>query len=117
MIINVVNDFTDTPGARYKTQGSFSGEEFRDNILYPKFINSLKEKKVLTVNLDGGYGYGSSFLEEAFGGLVRRLKKEKNNNYKKVLDIVIISNDNKIWNEKIKLYIESAINAPIKGGK
>ena len=31
MIINVVEDFTDTPGARYKTQGSFSGEEFRDN--------------------------------------------------------------------------------------
>ena len=28
----------------------------------------LNEKnEVLIVNLDGGYGYGSSFLEEAFG--------------------------------------------------
>ena len=116
MIIEVVKDFTDTPGARYKSQGSFSGEEFRDDTLYPKFIESLKENKVLTVNLDGGYGYGSSFLEESFGGLVRRLKKEKNKNYKKVLDIVIISNDNKVWNEKIKGYIESAI-ASSKGGK
>lgn len=117
MIIEVVKDFTDTPGARYKSQGSFSGEEFRDEILYPKFMESLKENKTLTVNLDGGYGYGSSFLEETFGGLVRRLKKEKNSNYKKVLDIIIISNDNKIWNEKIKLYIQSAIDAPIRGGK
>lgn len=117
MIINVVEDFTDTPGARYKTQGSFSGEEFRDKILYPKFIKALKENEILTVNLDGGYGYGSSFLEETFGGLVRRLRNEKNPNYKKVLDIIIISNDNKTWNEKIKSYIESAIVAPLKGGK
>ncbi|MDE6284799.1 MAG: STAS-like domain-containing protein [Bacilli bacterium] len=116
MVIDVVKDFTDTPGARFKWQGSFSGEEFRDDILYPKFIEALKEKKVLTVNLDGGYGYGSSFLEESFGGLVNRLKKEKNKNYKKVLDIVIISNDNKVWNEKIKSYIESAIVSS-KGGK
>ena len=47
MIINVVEDFTDTPGARYKTQGSFSGEEFRDEILYPQFIKSLKENETL----------------------------------------------------------------------
>ena len=46
MIINVVEDFTDTPGARYKTQGSFSGEEFRDKILYPKFIKALKESNL-----------------------------------------------------------------------
>lgn len=116
MIIEVAKDFTDTPGARYKSQGSYSGEEFRDDILYPKFIESLKENTILTVNLDGGYGYGSSFLEETFGGLVRRLKDENNQNYKKVLDIVIISNDNKMWVEKIKTYIESAIKAP-KGGK
>ena len=117
MIISVVNDFTDTPGARYKSQGSYSGEEFRNEILYPKFKEALKENKVLTVDLDGGYGYGSSFLEESFGGLVRKLKKEKNPNYKKVLDIIIVSNDNKTWNDKIKLYIESAINSSLKGGK
>ena len=117
MIIDIVRDFTDTPGARYKTQGSYSGEEFRDTILYPKFIEALKNDKTLTVILDGGYGYGSSFLEESFGGLVRKLKKEKNNSYKKVLDIVIVSNDNKLWIDKIKNYIESAINTPVKGGK
>lgn len=117
MIIDIVKEFTDTPGARYKTQGSYSGEEFRDTILYPKFKESLKNNESLTVILDGGYGYGSSFLEESFGGLVRRLKEEKNNNYDKVLDIIIVSNDNKSWIEKIRGYIQSAIDAPIKGGK
>lgn len=116
MIIEIAKDFTDTPGARYRTQGSYSGQEFRDDFLYPEFIKSLKENKTLTVNLDGGYGYGSSFLEETFGGLVRRLKKENNKNYKKVLDIIIISNDNKMWIDKIRQYIEAAIKAP-KGSK
>ena len=117
MEINVVKEYTDKPGARYESQGSNSGEKFRDTILYPKFIESIEKNETLIVNLDGGYGYGSSFLEESFGGLVRKLKKEKNNSYKKVLDIVIVSNDNKLWIDKIKNYIESAINTPVKGGK
>ena len=83
-MINVAKEFTETPGARYKTQGAFSGEEFRDDILYPKFIESISNNEKLVVNLDGGYGYGSSFLEEAFGGLVRKLKEEKNIHYKDV---------------------------------
>ena len=116
IMINVAKDFTETPGARYKTQGAFSGEEFRDNILYPKFIDSIKNNDKLTVNLDGGYGYGSSFLEEAFGGLVRKLKKEKNMHYNDVKSIEIISNDNIAWIKKIHTYIDEEINAD-KGGK
>lgn len=116
VMINVAKEFTETPGARYKTQGAFSGEEFRDNILYPKFIESIKNNEKLVVNLDGGYGYGSSFLEEAFGGLVRKLKKEKNDHYNDVKNIEIISNDNVVWIEKIQTYIEEEIKA-IKGGK
>ena len=113
VIINVAKDFTETPGARYKTQGAFSGEEFRDNILYPKFIESINNGEKLIVDLDGGYGYGSSFLEEAFGGLVRKLKKEKNRHYKEVKNIEIISNDNIVWIDKIQTYIDEEI----KGGK
>ena len=29
----------------------------------------------MEINLDGGYGYPPSFLEEAFGGLVRQYSK------------------------------------------
>lgn len=114
MEINIVKEYTDKPGARYENQGSNSGEKFRDTILYPKFLKSIEKGETLTVNLDGGYGYGSSFLEETFGGLVRRLKKENNDNYKKVADIIIISNDNITWIEKIKGYIKEAINNPAR---
>ncbi len=114
MEINIVKEYTDKPGARYESQGSNSGEKFRDTILYPRFLEALEKNESLIVNLDGGYGYGSSFLEESFGGLVRRLKKENNNNYTKVLEIVIISNDNKTWLEKIKGYITEAIKNPIR---
>lgn len=109
MKIKIVEEYTDKPGARYESQGPNSGEKFRDEILYPKFIESLKFNENLTVDLDGGYGYGSSFLEEAFGGLVRKLKSEKNSNYRKVDDIIIISNDNITWIDKINGYIEEAI--------
>ena len=113
MRIDIVKEFTDKPGARYESQGSNSGEKFRDTILYPKFLESLNKNEELVVDLDGGYGYGSSFLEESFGGLVRRLKKENNENYKKVANIKIISNDNKLWIEKINTYIQEAIDNPI----
>lgn len=116
IMINVAKEFTETPGARYKTQGAFSGEEFRDDILYPKFIESISNNEKLVVNLDGGYGYGSSFLEEAFGGLVRKLKEEKNIHYKDVKEIEIISDDNIVWIDKIKTYIDDEIKA-VKGGK
>lgn len=110
MEINVVKEYTDKPGARYESQGSNSGEKFRDEILYPKFIEAINNNEELSIDLDGGYGYGSSFLEETFGGLVRRLKKEKNDNYKKVNQIIKIkSNDNNTWIEKINQYIENEI--------
>lgn len=114
MEINIVKEYTDKPGARYDSQGSNSGEKFRKTILYPKFLEAMEKNEVLIVNLDGGYGYGSSFLEEAFGGLVRTLKKEGNNYYRKVNEIIIISNDNKSWIEKIKGYIKEAIEKPLK---
>ena len=110
MEINIVEEYTDKPGARYESQGSNSGEKFRDTILYPKYIEAVKSNEKLTINLDGGYGYGSSFLEEAFGGLIRKLKKEKNISYKKANEIIsIISNDNKTWIDKIRLYIDNEV--------
>lgn len=62
-----VIEFSEFPGPRYIHLGDSSGEQFREKYLLPK----IKEHGVIQVDLDGAFGYGSSFLEEAFGGLLR----------------------------------------------
>lgn len=69
-----VKDFTRYPGPRFRSLGEFSGEQYREEILKPEIM----ENDLLEVNLDDVYGYGSSFLEEAFGRLVKHgVPKEK----------------------------------------
>jgi hypothetical protein len=74
--INIAKEYTETPGGRYIANGAFSGEEFRNKKLKPKYDEAILKNVKLRINFDGGYGYPSSFLEEAFGGLKRLLKEE-----------------------------------------
>lgn len=71
MELIVAKEFTETPGARYIADGDHSGEEFRDKFLVPKIARARYLGEKLLINLDGGYGYATCFLEEAFGGLIR----------------------------------------------
>lgn len=66
MKVSVARDFTQHPGPRYRWQGDHSGEEFR-----AKLVEWLRQADRLIVDLDGTSGFGSSFLDEAFGGLIR----------------------------------------------
>lgn len=68
--ISISKEYTTTPGARYISDGPHSGEEFRKKFLEKYFESSSKES--ITINLDGTEGYGTSLLEEAFGGLARK---------------------------------------------
>ncbi|WP_313450493.1 STAS-like domain-containing protein [Stutzerimonas kunmingensis] len=63
----VTKRFSEYPAGRYRADGSFSGEVFREDLLVPL----LAKHDEVHIDLDGAMGYGSSFLEEAFGGLVR----------------------------------------------
>lgn len=65
--ISVSRDFSEFAAGRTRDDGDFSGERFREDFLVP----ALKVEPKVCVKLDGAMGYGSSFLEEAFGGLVR----------------------------------------------
>lgn len=67
--IDVAKQFSKYPGGRFPEDGDDSGQRFRDEFLAP----ALKRASHVTVRLDGTLGYGSSFLEEAFGGLVREI--------------------------------------------
>ncbi len=67
----IAEQFSETPGGRFRKHGPWSGEEFRDDVLRGLLQNAMASGDRLIVVLDGTAGYGSSFLEEAFGGLIR----------------------------------------------
>src|SRR5882762_10647501 len=69
--IEVGKDFSRTPGGRYISDGPDSGQLFRQRFLVPALRAAIPKNEVVTVILDGPRGYLSSFIEEAFGGLVR----------------------------------------------
>ena len=70
----IAKQYTDIPGPRLKKEGEYSGEDFRESVLIPLVEQAKAENKKILIDLDGGSGYPTSFLEEAFGGLVRVLK-------------------------------------------
>ncbi|MGR5149647.1 STAS-like domain-containing protein [Photobacterium alginatilyticum] len=104
-MIIYIKDFTKFPGARYRKLGPYSGEEFRDEILLPA-INEHGEN--VEINLDGVFGYGSSFLEEIFGGIVR---KECPPEIVRAIAKKIVSDSDPDLIDEINEYIEDAISA------
>ena len=65
--IDVGKSYSRYPAGRFASDGPYSGETFREQVLLPH----LRRRAHIEVVLDNTAGYGSSFLEEAFGGLVR----------------------------------------------
>lgn len=103
MRIDIAKDFSDTPGGRTIDEGEYSGELFRRDYLIPKYTEAVNAGEKLEIVFDGAYGYPPSFLDEAFGGLVRELKKKGCLN-----NIVIIANDNLSLERRIKQYVSDA---------
>lgn len=100
--IKVSTDYTKTPGFRHKSQGEFSGEDFREKFLEEYFIDP-NDDRVIEIDLDGGLGYATSFLEEAFGGLARKFP-----NSNCIDRIKIISTEEPYLVEDIMSYIRDS---------
>lgn len=100
--ISLATQFSCTPGARHRTDGAYSGEEFRETFLEPHFKDP-KDDTILEVILDGVEGYATSFLEEAFGGLARVYGKEEC--FKK---LKFVSKEDELLIDEIKSYIEKS---------
>lgn len=65
--IYLTRDFNPRPFGRYREDGERSAQVFREDFLVP----AIRAHDRVTVDLSGTNYYGSSFLEETFGGLVR----------------------------------------------
>lgn len=94
-IIELVKEFSPHPyGRTIKADGLTSGEAFRKDILVPALTNFDH----VHVDLSGYNRYGRSFLDEAFGGLIREdrydatdLKKRltySHNSVKSIIEII-----------------------------
>ncbi len=104
--IHIATDFTRFPSGRYVRNGSTSGEGFRKKCLE----DPVRRGEHVVVELDGTVGYGSSFLEEAFGGLVRSLDLPA----EVVLDRVTIKSSDTSLGDEIRQYIVDAGRAKTK---
>jgi hypothetical protein len=67
--IVIAKDFSDSPGARYVEDGEYSGEEFLNKILEPAFKEAISGDYKILIDLDGVWGYPSSFISGSFGKL------------------------------------------------
>ncbi|EMB9875273.1 STAS-like domain-containing protein [Acinetobacter baumannii] len=102
MKINVAKDFSKNPSGRYIDDGKTSGEVFLKNILLP----AVRTHDIVEINFDGVRGYGSSFLEEAFGGFIRETKMSLVEFFNKVK---IITQD-PLLEQEIKGYLEEEVH-------
>jgi uncharacterized protein DUF4325 len=99
-MISVAKDFTRFPAGRYKRNGDTSGESFRERFLEQPLRNGAH----VTVDFDGTVGYGSSFLEEAFGGLVRSLQMPA----PRLLELLTLKSSDPSICEEVREYIFDA---------
>jgi phosphomannomutase len=95
--INIKEDFSATTGFRTYDDGPKSGLEFFEKLLDNKFKEASEQSVKLKIILDGGEGYTSSFLNEAF-----RLLGEKYGADLVWNNLLIVSEERPKYIEKIK---------------
>lgn len=103
--ISIAKDFSRIPGARFPEEGDHSGQDFRTKVLLPKLKEALEQKEKLQVVLDGTAGLGTSFLEEAFGGLIRHDKISYDDIIK---TLVFVSEEDEEYIDEINEYLSAA---------
>jgi len=105
--ISIGKDYSDTPLGRYEGDGPFNGTRFREEFLRP----ALESGEAVHVKIDDTEGYGSSFLDEAFGGLVRFGYFSASELQSKLV-IELEDQDYNLYKNLIWRYIDSAQPAP-----
>lgn len=63
----IATEFGDTAGARDYEDGDFSGKEFYDKLLHDRFIKARDNNYILLIDIDGFWGWPSSFVSGSFG--------------------------------------------------
>lgn len=67
--ITIARDFSNRLGARYRKDGPYSGQEFLESHLKPALERAVAGDYRVLIDLDGVWGYPSSFVSGSFGKL------------------------------------------------
>lgn len=100
--IMIAQEFGDTAGARDYEDGEYSGKEFYDKYLLPRFTKAVEEKYILLIDLQGFWGWPSSFVSGSFGILSKKFTSEVVLNH-----LTFKSEANPMKIEKAKYIIEN----------
>ena len=68
--LSIAEQFSRYPVGRVQADSDYNGTRFREEFLVPE-LRKIGARDRLEVTFNGLEGAGSSFLEEAFGGLIR----------------------------------------------
>lgn len=102
VVIRVKEDFSEYLGLRYRKHSDSSGEALRDDHLIPALNDN--PGKVVIVDLSGCAGSPArSFLEEVFGGVVRKLGNEIRHR------IIVMCDEDVTTVQEADRYIEDAL--------
>jgi hypothetical protein len=105
--IDIGKDFSEDPGGRYYTDGPGSGEQFREELLWPK-VKKLKKGEKILITLDNNVeSYGSSFLSEGFAGIVK-FGYMKSTDLLNKLEFSYTDSDFEFYANSIKRYISES---------
>ena len=103
--VSVARDYSERPGGRFEWEGPNSGEKFREDVLVGRYREARDRDLPLIVDLDGTSGYASSFLEEAFGGMIRKRYAVKEDLLRR---LTIMSGAQPKWIQRVERYISQA---------
>ncbi|MBS0424582.1 MAG: STAS-like domain-containing protein [Proteobacteria bacterium] len=101
-VIAIKDEFSRYPAGRYREDGPYNGQRFREDFLVPALQQNADK---ILIKLDGVRGYNSSFLDEAFGGLVRNGFSAA-----ELLNRLQLESQDKSLIEEIKGYIKDQSN-------
>ena len=105
--LNIGKDFSIDPAGRHYTDGPASGEDFRENYLLVR-LGKLTQEQKLDIVIDGEIeAYGSSFLSEAFAGIVKYGYMDKETLLAKI-NIVFTNQEFNFYKQRILKYIDEA---------
>lgn len=118
MKINIAEQFPPNPAGRWPSEGPYSGQRFREEILVPALKSALEKggDERVEIDLDGSLFFSAAFLEEAFGGLAR-VPGIPFDKIKSILEVKFSEKIQKFYHDAIYWHLDRAKSFQSNPGK